>query len=520
MDETRGVSGVALADPGRIAFVAGERTASYGDLDARTERLALALRARGVEAGMRVAIMLPNDVAFFEVWAAAAKLEAMVVLVNFHLKADELEYILSDSQARVLVAHERLRADFEPAVARSGCAVIVVGGDPDEYEAVVGDGAVGAGPGDRAALAACEVLAPPVFYTSGTTGRPKGVVHSALAAGPGRAAAAQQGQIALWGWTESDVYILSGPAYHAGPGGYAMSALFVGARTVIMQPGSTGAWNAREWLRLVAAERVTISFMTPAHFIRILEVPAAERAQFDLSSLRVIVHGGAPCPVPVKERILDALAPAEVWELYGASEGGATRISPSEWRARPGSVGKPWPGIEVRVLDDSGRVLPAGETGLVYIRPAGGARFHYHDDAEKTATAWTDDAFTVGDVGHLDADGYLYLTDRASDMVIRGGVNVYPREIEEVLFLHPAVVDCAVFGVPDDRLGERLHAVIEARTAVNDAELDAWCRARLADYKVPSSWEQVGELPRHPNGKVLKRLLREQAWSTHDRKIG
>ena len=510
-----GVSGIARTDPERVAFVAGGRATTYRDLDDRSDRLALALRERGVEAGDRVAIMLPNDVAFFEVWAAAAKLEASVVLVNFHLKADELAYILDDSRARVLVAHERLRADFEPAAQRSGCAVIVAGGRPDEYEAIVGAGA-----SHGAELAACEVLASPVFYTSGTTGRPKGVVHGSLVGGGARAIAAQQSQVALWQWTEHDVYILSGPAYHAGPGGYVMSALFVGARSVIMQPGSTGAWDAREWLRLVAAERVTISFMTPAHFIRILEVPEVERAQFDLSSLRLIVHGGAPCPVPVKRRILAALAPAEVWELYGASEGGATRISPAEWLARPGSVGLPWPGIEVRVLSDSGAVCAAGETGLVYIRPAGGARFHYHDDDEKTASAWADDAFTVGDVGHLDADGYLYLTDRAGDMVIRGGVNIYPREIEDVLFTHPAVVDCAVFGVPDDRLGERLHAVVEARVAVTDADLDAWCRERLADYKVPASWDMVDELPRHPNGKVLKRLLREQAWADRDRKIG
>ena len=393
-----GVSGFARTQPERVAFVSGERRITYGELDERTTGLALALRARGVGAGMRIAIMLPNDVPFFEAWAAAAKLEASVVLVNFHLKADELAYILADSEAKVLVAHERLRADFEPAVARSGCAVLVVGGEPDAYEAAIA-GAPAAGSADPSA--ACEVLAPPVFYTSGTTGRPKGVVHGSL--GGSRGVAVQQGQIALWQWTADDVYILSGPAYHAGPGGYVMSALFIGARSVIMQPGGTGAWDPREWLRLVETERVTISFMTPAHFIRILEVPDAERAAFDLSSLRLIVHGGAPCPVPVKERILDALAPAEVWELYGASEGGATRISPSEWREHPGSVGKPWPGVEVRVLDEAGAVLPPGDTGLVYIRPAGGARFHYHDDPEKTESAWADDAFTVGDVGHLDA---------------------------------------------------------------------------------------------------------------------
>jgi long-chain acyl-CoA synthetase len=195
------------------------------------------------------------------------------------------------------------------------------------------------------------------------------------------------------------------------------------------------------------------------------------------------------------------------------SEGGATRISMAEWLARPGSVGRPWPGVEVRILDLEGREVPVGETGLIYVRPPGGVRFEYHADLEKTAGAWRDDAFTVGDVGHVDPDGYLYLTDRAVDMVIRGGVNVYPREIEDVLYQHPAVVDCAVFGVPDERLGEQLAAVVEARAPVTGEELRVFCREHLADFKVPSSFELVAELPRQPNGKVLKRVLREQHWS-------
>jgi long-chain acyl-CoA synthetase len=294
-----------------------------------------------------------------------------------------------------------------------------------------------------------------------------------------------------------------------------MSALFVGATSVILP-----TWDAREWLRLVERHRVTLSFMTPAHFIRILEVPEAERARYDLSSLRLIVHGGAPCPSSVKRRILDALASTAVWELYGASEGGATRISPEEWRAHPGSVGLPWPGVEVRILDDDGRPKPAGEPGIVYIAPAGGARFHYHDDDDKTAEAWRDDAFTVGDIGYLDPDGYLYLTDRASDMVLRGGVNVYPREIEEVLYTHPAVVDCAVFGVPDERFGEALRAVVEVRSPVTKDELRAHLAGTLADFKVPSEIEFVDELPRNPNGKVMKRWLREQAWAGRDTAIG
>jgi len=253
---------------------------------------------------------------------------------------------------------------------------------------------------------------------------------------------------------------------------------------------------------------VSTTFMTPAHFIRILEVPEDERAKFDVSSLRLIIHGGAPCPVPVKERIIDVLAPGEVHELYGASEGGATRITPAEWRAHPGSVGTPWPGTEILIVGDDGELCPVGEDGIVYIRPPGGLRFEYHNDAEKTAGAWRDDAFTVGDIGHLDADGYLYITDRVSDMVLWGGVNVYPREIEEVLHTHPDVVDCAVFGIPDDRYGEVLKAVVEVRTPVDADAIRSHVRERLADYKVPSVVEFVDELPRDPNGKVLKRLLK------------
>lgn len=507
---TKGISAWAKAEPSRAAFLVDDRVVTYGAFDDRSTRLAHALAARGVDAGDRVAVMAPNSVEFFETWAAANKLGAAVVLVNWHLKADELAYILTDSSARALVAH----ADLAEPVARAraavpGCDVLLIDGAGGYEEAIAEDGD---GPSlDLAALTA------PVFYTSGTTGRPKGVLHGA--ADPAVAARNMEGQVLLWGWTPDDVYLLSGPAYHAGPGGFTMAALYVGAPTVILR-----VFDALEWLRLVDRHRVTCSFMVPAHFIRILEVPDADRAALEHSSLRLIVHAGAPCPAPVKRRIIEALAPAEIAELYGMSEGGATRISTAEWLERPGSVGTPWPGVEVRILDDDGNAVATGETGIIYVRPPGGVGFTYHDDPEKTAAAWRDDAFTVGDVGHLDADGYLYLTDRVADMVIRGGVNVYPREIEEVLYEHPAVVDCAVFGVPDERLGEQLHAVVETRrpdgvATVTDDDLRAHCEERLAGFKVPATFELVDELPRQPNGKVLKRLLRDRHWGEQETRI-
>jgi long-chain acyl-CoA synthetase len=318
----------------------------------------------------------------------------------------------------------------------------------------------------------------------------------------------------MWGYREDDVHLAAGPMYHAGPWGYANSTLYMGGTVVLMD-----RWDASRFLELVESEHATTTFLTPAHMIRLLELPEDEWRRRDLTSLRHVIHAGAPCPVPVKQRFIEALPHTEVWELYGASEGGATRVSSTEWVDRPGTVGLPWPGVGITIRDrDGGEALATGEDGVVWVTPARGS-FEYHNDPAKTASAWNDGAFTVGDIGHLDADGYLYLTDRLSDMIIRAGVNLYPREIEDVLHRHPDVVDCAVFGVPDDRDGEHPVAVIEVRNPVTAAELTAWCTERLDPYKVPTHIELVDELPRDPNGKVLKRHLRDQAWAASGRAI-
>ncbi len=490
---SRGVSTHAAAEPDRLALVLGDALRSYGELDQRAARLASVLARLGAGPTQPVAAILPNGFEIFEVAIAAGMLGAPFLPVNWHLRADELAYILADADVSVVVGHASVGDELAGALKQHPAGSLTVGID---YEAEIesadplADADSGAGP---------QLM----FYTSGTTARPKGVQHASLGDRSGLVRGLE-GQVALWSWTADDVYVVSGPAYHASHLGWTLCALFVGATTVI-----TEHFEARSFLAEVSRRRGTRSFMVPAHFIRILEIPEPERAALDLSSFSLIVHAAAPCPVAVKFKMMDAFPQTEIHELYGASEGGATRISPDEWRARPGSVGLPWPGVEIRILDEDGEPVETGGTGIIYIKPPGQSRFRYRNDPDATDRAWRDDAFTVGDIGHLDEDGYLTITDRVSDMVLWGGVNIAPREIEEVLFEHPAVVDCAVFGVPDDRDGERLKAMVQLRSEVEPEELAEFVGSRLARYKIPHQWEVVDELPRDQNGKVRKRLLRE-----------
>jgi len=447
--------------------------------------------------------MLPNGVEFFEIGLGAAAAGCGVVPVNWHLKRDELAWVVRDSEATMLVA-DALFADTARACAEElpGCRLLLVGDD----------GADGYGPAVDSAAPAAEAWVPPnyFYFTSGTTGRPRAVERDTPTSQSGMLDALA----AMWGIGGGDVYLACSPLYHAA-NGYAYTTLFQGG-TVVVLP----RWDASAWLDAVERHRVTCCFMVPAFFIRLLELSREELQAHDLSSLRLVLHAAAPCPIPVKQQILELLPHVEVWEFYGATEGGATRISSAEWRTHAGSVGRPWPGVEVLIVDDAGTEVAVGETGRVFIRPPGGQRFRYHNDSAKTDGAWLGDAFTVGDVGHLDAEGYLYITDRAADMVLRGGVNIYPAEIEAVLHQHPDVVDCAVFGVPDDRLGEELQVLVEVRRPVGADVLREFCRARLADFKVPRHIDVVDSLPRDPVGKVLKRRLRDERWAGRSTAVG
>jgi long-chain acyl-CoA synthetase len=271
-------------------------------------------------------------------------------------------------------------------------------------------------------------------------------------------------------------------------------------------------------LELVQTQRVTNSHMVPTQFVRLLEFDG--RHDYDLSSLRHMIHSAAPCPVPIKHQMLDWWGPV-IYEYYAASEGGGTMVTPEEWLERPGTVGKAWATAEIAIFDDEGSRLPPGDVGTVYIKMQQG--FAYHKDAEKTEKAWrTDGYFTVGDAGYMDADGYLFLCDRKADMIISGGVNIYPAEIESVLIAHPDVVDVAIFGIPDEDWGEQVKAVVELRGAAQPGQEDqllSWARERLAKFKCPRSVEFVDALPRDPNGKLKKRLLRDPYWEGRERQI-
>ncbi len=493
-----GITRVAAADPTKPAVVVGGAVRTFGELEERGRRLAHALSSRGVSSGDRVAVMLPNGVEFFEVAHAAALLRTPLVPVNWHLKGPEVSWLLTDSGARAVVSDAELwKATDDGTLSELDCAVLLTGRGGD-YESALRESS------DEPIVDGWSTTLC-MLYTSATTGRPKGVQRPTGDADPGEQTLL--GTATLWGFTADDVHVLAGPAYHGGPGGWAFITLFMGGTVVVLE-----RFDGRGWLEAVDRNRATTAFLVPAHFIRILEVPAEERARYDTSSLRLVLHGGAPCPVPVKRQILQELASAQVWEFYGASEGAGTRISPEEWLEHPGSVGKPWPGIEVKILDDDGNELSPGRTGRIYMVPPPSQRFAYHNDDDKTSAAWLGNAYTVGEIGHVDDDGYLYITDRASDMILRGGVNIYPREVEEVLYHHPAVVDCAAFGVPDDRYGERLKAMVELRTPVSIDGLLVHCRDHLSKFKCPEVIEIVDTLPRDPNGKVMKRRLREEHW--------
>src|SRR5262249_26119055 len=429
-----------------------------------------------------------------------------LVPIKDRLAATEIAYILEASGARALVCSPRFAAATRAAIA-------ALATPPEGF--VTGDGAPGFRPyaeltsGMPGTRPEERTAGANMHYTSGTTGKPKGVRRALTGLDPDQMAQILAGFLAMFGIRPhgGGVHLTVSPLYHAAPMIFPTTSLHAGHTAVLMD-----GWNAEETLKLIEAHRVTTSHMVPTQFHRLLALPEDVRARADVSSLTHVIHAAAPCPVEVKRRMLEWWGPV-IYEYYGATEGGGTLVTPSEWLERPGTVGRAWPGSEVRVEDDGGRPCPPGVPGTVWLSLAL-ADFQYHRDEEKTRAGRRAGFFTVGDVGYLDEDGYLFLCDRKPDMLLAGGVTAPRAESGRLFSSLPAVGDTAVFGIPDDEWGEQVKAVVEpapGRAPGQQLERDLieFCRQRLAAYKCPRSIDFVKALPREPTGKLAKRKLRD-----------
>jgi long-chain acyl-CoA synthetase len=508
---------IAANSPDGLAVVEPDGAElSYGQLAADADRYAKGLRALGLRPGSCVAAMLPNGAAAIALFFAALETGLYIVPVNWHLAAAEVAYILRDSGAEAFVAHERFA---RAAVDAAGLAGIGAGarfgvGDVPGFTPLAGLGAAEPeGPPRERTLGA------PMVYTSGTSGRPKGVRRALTGADPWDVPVASSGFFALFGIKPFDghVHICCSPLYHTAVLNFATISLQLGHPVVLMD-----RFDAEEMIRLISQYKCTHSHMVPTQFRRLLALPEETRAKYDVSSMRAVIHGAAPCPHEVKRKMLDWWGPIVI-EYYAATEGGGALITAGEWLRKPGSVGKAWPYSEIKVLDPKGEELPPGEPGLVYMR-MGTTTFDYYHDEKKTLQARSGNLWTVGDIGYLDEDGYLYLCDRGSDMIISGGVNIYPAEIESELTGHPAVGDVAVFGIPHDEWGEEVKAVVEPASGFSPgpeltAELLDFLDGRVAKFKLPRTIDYVDKLPRDDNGKLYKRKLRDPYWAGRDRAI-
>ncbi len=484
-------------------------TVTYAELDERSKRFAQLLHAEGLRQGDHVAVMLENHPRYFEVFWGAQRAGLYTTPINWHLKADEAGYIIADCGATAVVTSAALAgvaSQLEPHLGGVKVRLMIDGavGGYDSYEQAIER--YPAEPLDD------EIEGSYMFYSSGTTGRPKGIkptiVPQPFGAGGGALIMLIQH---MYGFTDQTVYLCPAPLYHAAPLGWSTTAQRLGGTVVVMEK-----FDPNQCLELIERHRVTHAQFVPTHFVRMLKLSDAERTARDLSSLQMVVHAAAPCPVDVKRRMIDWWGPI-INEYYAGSEGnGFCAIGTEQWLAHPGSVGVPMMGT-IHILDEAGNELPVGEAGQIWFESD--LKFEYHNDPEKTANAFNERGWSsLGDIGYLDADGFLYLTDRASHMIISGGVNIYPQEVENELTMHPAVADVAVIGVPNADLGEEVKAVVIAAdpTAAGDAlghELIAFCRSRLAHYKCPVTVDFVDELPRLPTGKLLKRQLRDRYWT-------
>jgi long-chain acyl-CoA synthetase len=491
--------------PNAIAVIGEQGRLTFAELNARANRFARLLRERGMRPGDTLALLCHNCFELVEALVATRRIGVRLTPINFHLGADEVGYILRDCDAKVFMASARF-ADVAAPASRDIAELrtrIAVGGEIPGFEA-------------RDALLepyaetdiADPVLGGNMLYTSGSTGKPKGVARPS---NPPPGVATATSRIYTGGYQPgADLHLCTGPLYHAAPLAYSLALPLLGGAGVVLMDG----WEAERSLALIEEHRITHTHMVPTMFHRLLALPAEQRKRFELSSLRYLLHGAAPCPVEVKRELIAWLGPV-VFEYYGATEGTGTFVDSETWLRKPGTVGKPEPRDQIKVLDEEGKELPPGAVGTVSLKSPAATRFTYHKDTQKTEAAFRGDYFTVGDMGYLDADDYLFLTDRSANLIISGGVNIYPAESDAVLLTHPAIRDVAVIGVPNREWGEEVKAVVELKpgyepSAALARELIDHCRSRLAHYKCPRSVDFVTSLPRYDSGKLSKHALREQ----------
>ena len=504
----------AARNPDHPAYVLGlgDFVESYGQLESRSRSIAHFLRSLSLREGDSVALMLGNVPSFFDVYWATQRIGLYLTVLNWHLSAAEIAEITLHSDARVLICGAEVSK-------LAGSAKQLLGNTVEHYLSVGGQ-ISGFDSLDQTVTQSQDMplesqrAGSVMVYSSGTTGKPKGIRRALPNCDFADVAwtAAHTRFIGMFGFKPDDRYLCPAPLYHAAPL-RSCTAMQVLGGTVHAMP----QFDAHSVLRIIEGHSISVSQWVPTHFRRLLDVPAEERRQYDVSSLRVAVHAAAPCPLGVKYAMIEWWGPI-LLEYYAGTEGGGTIIGCPEWLEHPGSVGKPWAGADVAILGEDRELVPTAlQSGAVYFRDQGaaGSGFTYYKDPERTADAYHGPWFTLGDIGYLDQTGYLYLTDRASDLIISGGVNIYPQEVENCLIEHPAVADVAVIGVPDAAMGEQVKAVVIPRTDSIDVKrlaetLMAYTRERIAHFKCPRTIDFVKRLPRTETGKLQRRVLREQ----------
>lgn len=511
----------ATTHPDRAAFIMANSglEVSYAEFEARSNRLAHLLRAEGLANADHYSVFMENNDRYLESCAAGERAGLYYTCINSYLTADEVAYIIQNSESQILITS---RAKQEIALAAAAqCPqlrrILIVDGDPTTLSDDCRDFAAACAEHPDGPIAD-EQLGTSMLYSSGTTGRPKGIIRPLPMQPPAEPLPIFQFLGQLWGYQEDMVYLSPAPLYHSAPQAAVNLALRIGGTVIIME-----RFDALEYLALVERYQVSHSQLVPTMFSRMLKLPEEDRNKYNLSSLRIAVHAAAPCPVMVKEQMIDWWGPI-IHEYYGATEGlGFAACNTEEWLAHKGTVGKVVLG-ELAVLDDDMQPVPMGEPGTLWFQTA--TEFSYHNDPEKTAESTSADGnmTTVGDVGYVDTDGFLYLTDRKTFMIISGGVNIYPQECEDLLISHPKVEDAAVFGVPNTDLGEEVKAVVQTAAGVNEdealtEELLVYLSEHLSRQKIPRSVDYVAEMPRLPTGKLYKRLLRDKYWGDGQSRI-